>query len=83
MQKKKILNILKTITMEEAESNIYNFFGDDFDYNLTVASYMKFKNIDLKTAKAIVDYENSQLDQMRTDQEIRSKLQPPQYNPHL
>ncbi|NCN11254.1 MAG: hypothetical protein GW938_15560 [Leptospira sp.] len=70
----KISEALKTLTFEEAESNLYNVFGDDFDYNLVVASYMKVKNIDLETAKAIVDYARSQADQRKTDQEIRSNF---------
>jgi hypothetical protein len=70
----KISEVLKSLTFEQAETNLSLVYEDEFDYNLVVASYMLVKNLDYKTAKSIVDYEHSQIDQMEVDNQIRSSL---------
>jgi hypothetical protein len=71
---KKISKLLKELTIEEAENNLCKVYEDDSNTTLLIASYMKVKNFDFKKAKAVVDYEISQMDQMEVDHKIRSEL---------
>lgn len=68
---KRVSDILKTLTNEQA-AELYGMLGDaDAPRNSVVAAVMKIKNVSEEEAQEIFDFNLSMIAQMKSDLELR------------